>query len=136
MTRPLIVIPLVGYVRLWLSAGALFLFYFRLFHLPIDPKNAVAMIRKAPAPLSMAIAAPSNFASFFATTQATPATIGASPSAATLAQIGGTSLACAIVLDMLITVVAEGIDVRVYSVNAMYLLAWSAIIPAVLPAGR
>ena len=41
-----------------------------------------------------------------------------------------------IILDLLITVVGEKIDVRIFPVNLMYLFAWLVIIPSVVLAGH
>lgn len=136
MAKLFIVVPLAGYLGLWISGGALFVFYFKLFHIPIDPSDAVGMIRATPAPLAMATAALCSFASFFTVTWTALRMIGELPGAATLFQIGAASVLTTIALDLLITVVGERIDVRVFPLNAMYLLAWLAIIPAVLAARR
>ncbi len=136
MTSLFIVIPLAGYVILWISGSVFFLVYFKLFNVPIDLKNAVAMIRKLPAPLSLATVALCSFASFFATTKMMLEKAAVSPGASMLFEIGVVSLLCTVVLDLLITVVGERIDIRAFPVNAMYLLAWLAIIPGVLLAGR
>ncbi len=136
MAKLFILVPLAGYLGLWISGGALFLFYFKLLHVPIDPKDAVGMIRRTPAWLATATVALCSFASFFAATRAAMRVTGQSPGAATLLRIGAASLVCAVVLDLLITVAGEGIDIRVFPLNAMYLMAWLAIVPAVLAARR
>jgi hypothetical protein len=57
-------------------------------------------------------------------------------SAAQLLEVGIISLSCTVILDLLITVLGEKMDIRVYPVNLMYLLAWLVIIPSVVLAGH
>jgi hypothetical protein len=48
-----ILIPLIGYAGLWLLGSAAFLVFFRLFHVALDLRHPIAMIRKVPAPLTV-----------------------------------------------------------------------------------
>ncbi len=53
-----------------------------------------------------------------------------------LLEVGVIALIATIILDLLITVVGEKIDVRIFPVNLMYLFAWLVIIPSVVLAGH
>ena len=127
-----VLIPLIGYAGLWLLGSAVFLVLFRLYNVTLDLKHTVAMIRKVPAPLAISTVPLCSFISFFTT-----ATVML-PASATIAQtlrVGIASLICTVVLDLLITVLGEKMDIRVFPVNLMYLFAWLVIIPAVVLAG-
>ena len=131
-----IVIPLVGYVGLWLTGSLLFVIYFRLLHIPIDLKHTLEMIQKVPSPLAIVTVPLCSFASFFITTRVV---VGGSTSVfdnGVLLQIGAVALVLTIVLDILITVVGEKIDIRKFPVNWMYLLAWLVIIPSIFLASQ
>lgn len=124
-----ILIPLVGYVGLWLLGSAAFLVFFRLFKVALDLRHPAAMIRKLPAPLAVPTVPLCSFVSFFTVANA----ILPSPARVIQAlQAGAASLICTVVLDLLITVAGERIDIRAFPLNLMYLFAWIVIIPAVV----
>lgn len=129
-------IPFAGYVGLWILASPLFLVYFKVFGIPVDLKNPVAMIRKVPAFLAIVTVPLCSFISFFIATKIILNEAATSLSAAQLLEVGIISLSCTIILDLLITVLGGKMDIRVYPVNLMYLLAWLVIIPSVVLAGH
>lgn len=129
-----VLIPLIGYVGLWVLGIAFFLAYFKVFKVSMDLKHTLAMIQKVPPLLSIITVPVCSFLSFYVTTRLV---LGAhTHGAGDLLGVAGVSLAATVVLDLLITVVGEKIDIRVFPVNLMYLLAWLVIIPSVVLAGR
>ncbi|MHB8213130.1 MAG: hypothetical protein ACYDGW_05775 [Vulcanimicrobiaceae bacterium] len=128
-------VPLVGYASLWISGSLIFLIYFKIFDIPTDLKHTVAMIRKLPAPLAIVTVPICSFMSFFIATEILRRETAVSFDAAKLLHVGIISVLVTIVLDVLITVVGEKMDIRVFPVNLMYLFAWLVIIPAVVLAG-
>ena len=125
----IIFIPLIGYAGIWLLGTIAFLSFFRLFHVALDLKHPVAMIREVPAPLAIATVPLCSFISFFTTAKVLL------PAAAIQAQAvraGIASVVCTVILDLLITVAGERIDIRAFPVNLMYAFAWLVIIPALL----
>lgn len=124
-----LLVPLAGYAGLWLAGIVAFLVFFRLWHVPVDPRRPAEMIRRLPAPVAVATVPLCAFASFFVTAGA------ALPAGATAGQAALSGVAClawTIALDLLITVVGEKIDIRAFPLNAMYLAAWAVIVPAVM----
>lgn len=130
-----ILIPLIGYVGLWVLASPLFLLYFKLFKVAIDLKHTVKMIQKLPASLAIMTVPVCSFIAFFISTKGVLRALSGSANMTQVLQIGLVSLVCTIVLDMLITVVGEKIDIRKFPLNIMYLFAWFVIIPSVVLAG-
>jgi hypothetical protein len=131
-----ILLPLIGYVGLWILGSALFLVYFKLFHISIDLKHTVTMIQKVPAFLAILTVPLCSFTAFFITTKLLLRASALSFDATKLLQVGIISLVCTIVLDLAITVVGEKINILAFPVNLMYLFAWLVIIPAVVLAGQ
>ena len=125
-------IPLIGYVGLWLLGAVLFLFYFRLFKVQMDFKHPLAMIKKLPPILAVITVPLCSFASFFVTTKVVLMKLTSPLSIAQLLQVGLVSLLFTIILDLLIKVVGEKVDIRISPINLMYLFAWLAIIPAIV----
>lgn len=130
-----VVIPLVGYVGLWLMGTLLFLAYFRVFRVVLDVKHAVHMIQGLPPALAIVTVPLCSFVSFFTVTKVTLHALAASAGMVTVIQVAAVSLAVTVVLDLLVTVLGERIDIRVFPVNLMYLFAWALIVPAVILAG-
>lgn len=124
-----IVIPLAGYACLWLLGSAAFLVLFRLYRVALQLRDPVAMIRKLPAPFAVLTVPLCSLVSFFSIAKAV---LPASATAIQALQAGIASLACTIILDLLITVAGERINIRVFPVNLMYLFAWLVIIPAIM----
>jgi hypothetical protein len=131
-----ILLPLIGYGGLWILGSALFLVYFKLFHISMDLKYIGAMIQKVPAFLAILTVPLCSFTSFFITTKIILRASAVSFDATKLLQVGIISLVCTVVLDLLITVVGEKINIRAFPVNLMYLFAWVVIIPSVVLAGQ
>lgn len=127
-----ILIPIIGYVCLWILASPLFVMCFKLFHVAIDLKHTVRMVKQLPAVLAIATVPICSFISFFVTTKVTIYALHAQLTTMQAIQIGFVSLAVTIVLDALITVLGEKIDIRKYPLNLMYLFAYLVIIPAVV----
>lgn len=127
-----ILVPIIGYICLWLLGIVLFLAYFRLFKIPLDMKHPVSMIKKLPSYLAVATVPVCSFVSFFITTKAVTSAFALTLPAVQLFWIGLVSLFVTVTLDILITVVGEKVDIRTFPVNLMYVLAWLVIIPAVI----
>ena len=136
MTALFVLVPLIGYVGLWILGSAFFLAYFRLYNISIDLRHTVAMIQRVPAPLAIITVPVCSFVSFFLTTRIMIHTFTTPSNAIMLLWVGVVSLIATIILDLLITVVGEKIDVRIFPVNLMYLFAWLVIIPSVVLAGH
>ncbi len=128
-----IIVPLVGYVGLWLLGSVCFLVYFQIFHVPIDLKHTVGMIKGIPSTLAITTVPVCTFVSFFVTAQIV---LPNSLAIVSAVQIGIVSLVATIGLDLLITVMGEKMDIRVFPLNLMYLFAWLVIIPTVMLASR
>lgn len=112
----------------------LFLFYFRIFKVQVDFKHPLAMIRKLPPILAVITVPLCSFASFFVTTKVALMKLAQSLSIVQLLQVGLVSLLLTIILGLLITVVGEKVNIRVFPINLMYLFAWLAIVPAIVMA--
>lgn len=131
-----VLIPLIGYVGLWILGSALFLAYFRLYSISVDLKHTITMIQRVPTPLAIVTVPMCSFVSFFLTTRIMIHAFTTSANATMLLDVGLVSLIVTIILDLLITVVGEKIDMRIFPVNLMYLFAWLVIIPSVVLAGH
>ena len=130
--NPFIVIPIIGYIGLWIFASPLFVMYFKLFHVVMDLKHTVHMIKQLPALLAIVTVPVCSFVSFFITTKAIEHTLNTLLTFEQAVQVGIVSLVVTIFLDVLITVLGEKIDIREYPLNLMYLFAYLVIIPAVI----
>ena len=127
-----ILIPLIGYIGLWVLGSGLFLIYFRIFNVAIDVKNPVAMVQKLPAWLAILTTSACSFLSFLATTRVVLNASVLTIDSREVIGIGTVALITAIILDLLITVFGEKIDIRIFPLNWMYFLAWLVIIPSIL----
>lgn len=127
-----VIIPIIGYAGLWVLASPLFVCYFKLFHVVLDIKHAAHMVGQIPRSLAIVTVPICSFASFFITTRVVSAVRAESLTVSRALEAGVVALAVTIVLDLLITVLAEKIDIRKFPLNLMYLLAYLVIIPAVL----
>ena len=136
MTALFVLVPLIGYVGLWILGSVLFLAYFRLYNISIDLRHTVAMIQRVPAPLAIITVPVCSFVSFFLTTRIMIHAFTTPTNATMVLEVGVVSLIATIILDLLITVVGEKIDIRIFPVNLMYLFAWLVIIPSVVLAGH
>lgn len=132
MNFNIFIVPILGYIGLWLLAMPLFILYFKIYKIRVDLKQTVGMIQKLPAWLTIITVPVCSFLSFFLVTKAVfylrPAPMNAIPAW----EIGVVSLIVTIILDILITVIGEKMNILKYPVNLMYLLAYLAIVPAVL----
>lgn len=132
MNFNILVIPILGYIGLWLLAAPLFILYFKVYEIPVDLKQTIRMIQKLPAWLAIITVPICSFLSFFLVTKAVfylrPVLMNTVPTW----ELSAASLVVTIILDVLITVVGEKINVLKYPVNLMYLFAYLAIVPAVL----
>lgn len=131
-TAIFIVVPLAGYALLWLLASAIFLVYCRFFGVPLTLADPLAMIRGVPPLLAVATVGACSLASFFLATRVVLAASTVSLRLESALLLGAVSLGATIVLDLLITVVVERLNILLFPVNLMYLLAWLAIVPGVL----
>jgi hypothetical protein len=125
-------VPLVGYAGLWLLASPLFVLYFKLFHVAMDLKHTVRMVKQVPAVLAIVTVPVCSFVSFWATTKITVHMLHSQLTTGQALQVGLVSLAVTVVLDVLITVLGEKIDIRKFPLDLMYLLAYLVIVPAVV----
>ena len=130
-----LLVPLIGYVGLWLLGSTLFLVYFRLFQITLDVRQINAMIHKVPTFLAIITVPLCSFTSFFLTTKILLRATAAACDVPTLLHVGIVSLVVTVVLDVVITVVGERITILAFPVNLMYLFAWIVILPAVILAG-
>ena len=128
-------VPLAGYAGLWVLGGILFLVYFQAFNVPANGTYN-AMIQEIPAPLAVATVPLCSLLSFYAasTMVLTRLAVPFGPRKAFL--LGVTSLLFTVAMDLLATVLAEGIDILVYPTDVMYALAYVGIIPSVVNAER
>lgn len=131
-----ILIPVIGYIGLWVMGSALFLLYFRVFHIEVDLRNTVAMIRRVPVTLAIITVPTCSFVSFFGAVKLTMKILPQKLSDGRLLEIGMICVLSTVILDLLITVLGEKIDIMIFPVNLMYLLAWLVIVPSVLLAGH
>ena len=131
-----IIIAAIGYLGLWILGSLLFLFYFKLFKVSIDLKHVVNMIRKLPATISILTVPTCSFISFFFVTKMSLGILVLSVNTTEIIQLDFICLLITIILDLLITVFGEKVDIRIYPVNLIYVLAWLAIIPAVFLGAR
>lgn len=129
-----VLIPIVGYVGLWILGSVLFLVYFRIFRVQKD-SDYTAMIRKIPPVLAITTVPACSIASFLTTTRTILGIFPASLTSEQLLVIGLISLFFTIGLDMLITVGLERINILAFPIDLMYVLAWVVIVPSVLLAG-
>ena len=130
-----ILVPLAGYLGLWMLGSVAFLVYFSVFGVSMD-RGYNAMIQEIPPLLAIVTVPVCSFASFFTTTRVVLRRHGASPDARELLRLGLVSLLATVGLDLLITVAVERVDILVFPVDLMYLLAWLAVVPSVVWAGR
>ncbi len=127
-----ILIPITGYLGLWILGSALFIVYFKIYNVSLDLKHTVAMIRKVPPALAIITVPLCSFLSFFTATR----TFGGALDASQFLRVGIISLLATIGLDLLITVVGEKINILTFPLNLMYLFAWLVIVPSVILAGH
>lgn len=130
-----ILVPLVGYVGLWILGSILFLAYFSIFKVQMD-SNYGAMIERVPVLLAVITVPLCSFASFFAATKFMLRKSGAVLDVVRIRQVAVISLLVTIGLDLLITVGLERTDILAFPVNLMYLFAWLVIVPSVILAGH
>jgi hypothetical protein len=129
-----ILIPLIGYIGLWILGSVLFLVYFEIFNIPMNLEYTV-MIQRIPAVLAILTVPLCSSASFFITTKIMLRKF-VSLNATEVFQVGIISLLFTIGFDLLITVIIEKVNILVFPVNLMYLFAWLVIVPSVILAGK
>ncbi len=127
-------IPVIGYVGLWLLGSLFFLIYFKICKVPVR-SDYTAMIQKIPPIIAIVTVPACSFISFFITTGIVLGWHTLSQNMLNLLLIGVISLVVTICLDLLITVRMEKVRIRTYPINLMYLFAWLVIIPAIILAG-
>lgn len=130
-----VIVPLAGYAGLWVLGSVLFLVYFQAFNVPTSAAYS-AMIQDIPAPLAIATVPLCSLASFFTVTTAVLSRLAAPLGARKVLALGAESLLFTIAMDLLVTVLAEGVDILVYPTDVMYILAYAVIVPSVVYAGR
>jgi hypothetical protein len=129
-----ILIPLIGYIGLWILGSVLFLVHFEIFNIPMNLEYTV-MIQRIPAVLAILTVPLCSSASFFITTKIMLRKF-VSLNATEVFQVGIISLLFTIGFDLLITVIIEKVNILVFPVNLMYLFAWLVIVPSVILAGK
>ena len=100
MTALFVLVPLIGYVGLWILGSACFLAYFRLYNISIDLRHTVAMIQRVPVPLAIITVPVCSFASFFLATRIMIYAFTTPSNATMLLEVGIVSLGlnrCAVV---------------------------------------
>lgn len=130
-----VIIPFLGYAGLWIIASALFLVYFVIFRISIDAAQPVIMIQHLPPILSIATVPLCSFAAFFGATKVVLHKRAVACPQRLVLWFGIDSLVVTIVLDVFVTVIGERIDILIFPINLMYVLAWLVIVPAVMLAG-
>ncbi len=133
--KSILLIPLVGYFGLWVLGSIAFLVYFRVFSISMD-SNYVDMIRRIPAPLAILTVPVCSFISFFTTSKIVLARLEAPIGKKVVLRIALLSVLITVGLDIVITVLIQRMDILLFPVNLMYLLAWSVIVPSVLLASN
>lgn len=129
-----VLVPFAGYIGLWVLGSALFLVYFQAFGVPMSA-GYNDMIQRIPAVLAIPTVPLCSVASFFAVTRAALRRSSMPLDSQKLVLLGAASLLATVVLDLLITVLAEGVDILVFPISLMYLLAYLVIVPSVFVAG-
>ncbi len=129
-----LLVPLVGYLGLWILGSVAFLVYFAAFGVSMD-LGYNAMIQKVPALLAIVTVPLCSFASFFTTTTVVLRRPAVSLDIRKILQLGVVSLLATVGFDLLITVAIERVDILAFPVNLMYLFAWLVIVPSVAWAG-
>ncbi len=130
-----LLIPIGGYTGLWLLGSIAFLVYFRIFNISMELKY-VDMIRKIPAPLAIFTVPVCSFISFFTTSKIVLAKFERPVGEKLALRVALLSLLFTICLDIVITVIIQRMNILLFPVNVMYLLAWGSIVPGVLLAGN
>lgn len=135
-TRTIIVLlPLIGYVGLWVLGTALFLLYFRVFKVPFQ-SDYVSMIERVPAALAIVTVPICSLASFSIAARLLLGTRTPRPPMREQVFVAVACFAFTIAMDLITTVLIERMDILVYPVDLMYLFAWLVVIPAVLLGGK
>ena len=129
-----IVIPLGGYLGLWLLGSVAFLVYFAAYGASMD-LGYNAMLQKIPPLLAIVTVPLCSFASFFTTTSVVMRGPAMSLDAREVLQLGFDSLLATVGLDLLITVAIEKVDILAFPVDLMYLFAWLVVVPSIAWAG-
>jgi len=131
-TRTFVVlVPILGYVGIWILGALSFLLYFRVFNVAMR-SDYVAMIRMVPAALSIVTVTICSFLSFYLTAWILRKRLTAPPSAKQRVLVAVISLTFTVAMDLFTTVLIERMNILIFPVNLMYLSAWTVIIPAVL----
>ena len=133
--RSFILVPLVGYAGLWLLGTVLFLVYFAAYGISWN-ESYNQMVTGIPSVLAIITVPASSFVSYYLVTRRILRGSADPPSCRLLLALGLVSVAVAFGLDLLITVELEGVDIRRWPMDAMYLGAYLVIVPAVVLAGR
>lgn len=131
----LLLVPIIGYLGLWILGSALFLIYFRVFNVPMQ-SNDTWMISRVPAGLSIITVPICSFTSFGLATRMAFASMRTAPTEGERFAIGLISLIFTIGMDLATTVLIAKMNLLIFPVDLMYLLAWAVIIPAVLLGSR
>ncbi len=126
-----VLVPVIGYVSLWILGTALFLLYFRVFNVAMQ-SDYVAMIRMVPAVLAIATVPICSFVSFYLTARILLKMVTVPPTAKERVRVAVISLAFTVAMDLITTVLIGRMNILIFPVNLMYLLAWAVIVPAVL----
>lgn len=131
-TRTFIVlVPVIGYIGLWILGTALFLLYFRAFDVAMG-SDYVAMIKMVPTALAIATIPVCSFASFYLAARILLKKATVPLTAKERIRVAVLSLVFTVAMDLLTTVLMERMDILIFPVSLMYLLAWAVIVPAVL----
>lgn len=132
--KHLILIDVIGYLGFWISGSIFFLIYFKIYNVSMDMDNTI-MIKSIPPLLSIIIVSVCSFASFSITTGFTLKKISGTQTIPKLFQIGLLAMIFSIVMDLLVAIVIQKVNILIFPINVMYLLAWGIIIPAMVWVG-
>ena len=129
-----VLVPIIGYIFLWILGGVFFLTYFRILSLPAS-LDYTEKIRRVPPYVSITTVPLCSSISFYLTTKLLLELHLSTGSLLVLVETGILALVFTVIIDLIVTPKIEKIEIRAYPMNLMYLLAWTVIIPSVLLAG-
>jgi hypothetical protein len=129
-----VLIPVIGYIGLWILGSAAFLAYFKIFNVLME-SDYTAMIQRLPPALAILTVPFCSFTSFFLATRVVLRRASICLNARRSLQVGATSLVFTMAMDLLLMEFVEKISILAFPIDLMYLFAWLIIIPSVVLAG-
>ncbi len=129
-----ILVPISGYVLLWILGSMFFLTYFKMFRLPSNLDYA-EKLRRIPPFISIITVTLCSIVSFYLMTKLLLDLYLTPGNMVLLAETGSIALVFTVTIDLIVTPRIEKIKIGAYPMNLMYLFAWIVILPSVLLAG-